>query len=201
MSRDTVTTAPPTILWVDGVGGFLVLRGTTASLGPGFCEPLPDVPILADLSRNHAAIRRDGEGYWLSADRPTTVNLAPVQRALLRSGDRITLGASCQLSFHQPEPLSATARLTLISGHRFSHPVDAVLLMAETMTLDRSPQAHIQTPDLRQRAVIFRQGDQLALKASCSIRANGQAQRDRAVLTPGTPTSVEDLTITLEELL
>src|SRR5438132_1009948 len=99
MPCDTVIAPAPALLWVDGVGGFLVLRGTMASLGPGFCEPLPDVPILADISRNHATIRRDGEGYWLSADRPTTVNLAPVQRALLRSGDRITLGTSCQLLF------------------------------------------------------------------------------------------------------
>src|SRR6185436_5919782 len=150
MPDDTVTRVAPAILWVDGVGGYLVLRGMTASLGPAFAEPPPDVPILADLSRNHAAIRRDGEGYWLSADRPTAVNLAPVQRALLRSGDRITLGASCQLLFSQPEPLSTTARLTVVSGHRFAHPVDAVLLMAETLILDRSPQAHIQAPDLRE---------------------------------------------------
>jgi hypothetical protein len=201
MIQDTSTTAPPAILWIDGVGGYLMLRGPTASLGPAFADPPPDVPILADLSRNHATIRRDGEGYWLSADRPTAVNLSPVQRALLRSGDRITLGASCQILFSQPEPLSATARLTVISGHRFGHPVDAVLLMAETLILDRSPQAHVQTSDLRQRVVIYRQGDKLAVKAACSIRANGQSYRDRTVLASGVPTSLEDLTITLEELI
>jgi hypothetical protein len=187
-------------LWVDGVGGYLVLRGAAASLGPAFAEPVPDIPILADLSRNHATIRRDGEDYWLSADRPTSVNLAPIQRSLLRSGDRITLGASCQLLFSQPEPLSATARLTIISGHRFAHPVDAVLLMAETLIVDRSPQAHVPAADLRERVVIFRQGEKLALKASTTIRMNGQAYRDRAVFVPGVPASVEDLTMTLEEL-
>ncbi len=196
----TAAATAPAILWVDGVGGFLVLRGPSATLGPAFAEPAPDVPILADLSRNHASIRRDGEGYWLSSDRPTTVNLAPAQRHLLHSDDRITLGASCQLLFSQPESLSATARLTILSGHRFGHPVDAVLLMAETLILDRSPQAHVQTADVRQRVVIFRSGNDLALKASSSIRANGQAHRDRVTLTPGVPTSVDDLTLTLESL-
>lgn len=200
MSHDTVTPDPPTILWVDGIGGYLVLRRTTVSLGPAFAEPVPDVPILADLSRNHATIRRDGEDYWLCADRPTSVNLAPVQRALLRSGDRITLGASCQLLFSQPEPLSATARLTILSGHRFAHPVDAVLLMAETFILDRSPQAHIPATDLRERIVVFRQGASLGVKAASTIRINGQAYRDRAAFVPGVPTAVEDLTMTLEEL-
>ncbi len=200
MSDAAAKSAAPAILWVDGVGGFLVLRGSVATLGPAFCEPAPDVPILADVSRNHAAIRRDGEGYWLNAERATAVNLAPVQRAMLRSGDRITLGASCQLLFSQPEPLSATARLTVISGHRFAHPVDAVLLMAETLIIDRSPQAHVPAPELQARVVIFRQGDDLAVKAASSIRANGQSYRDRAVLVPGTPTSIEELTITLEVL-
>lgn len=204
MSQPAAPGAPhaaAAILWVDGVGGFLVLRGPAITLGPAFCESPPDVPILADVSRNHATIRREGEGYSLSADRPTMVNLAPVQHVHLKSGDRITLGASCQLQFSQPEPLSATARLTIVSGHRFAHPVDAVLIMAETLIVDRSPQAHVPAPNVQKRVVIFRQGHGYGVKAASSIHVNGTVHRDRATLVPGVPTTIDDLTFALEILV
>jgi len=188
---------PPALIWIDGVGGFLVLRSDTVTLGPAFAEPAPDVPIFADISRDHATIHRDGEGYWLRSERALAVNLAPAKRALLQSGDRITLGASCQLQFRKAEPLCASAGLTLISGHRFGHPVDAALLMADALIVDRSPHAHIQA-DLPQRVVIFRQGSEFGLKAASSIRAAGQAPGKRAILKPGVPTTVEGVTITVE---
>jgi hypothetical protein len=198
MTVDTDT--PAAILWIDGVGGFLVLRSADVSLGPAFADPAPDIAILADLSRHHATIRRDGESYWLSADKAASVNLTPAAKAHLRDGDRITLGASCQLLFAQPEPLSASARLTLTSGHRFAQPVDAVLLMAETLIIDRSLQAHIRAPDLTRRVVIHRQGRDFAVKAGFSIRTNGQSFSDRAMLTPGETCTIEDLAMTLEIL-
>ena len=94
------------VLWVDGVGGYLVCPADAVTLGQAFADPPADVPLLADVSRRHATIRRDGEGYWLEAERPATVNNVPATRALLRSGDRIGLGGSCQLLFSRPEPLS-----------------------------------------------------------------------------------------------
>jgi len=191
---------PPAILWIDGVGGFLLLRNDSITLGPAYAEPAPDVPILADISRNHATISRDSEGYWLRADRPTAVNQATVQQALLKDEDRITLGASCQLLFRRPEPLSASARISVSSGHRFAHPVDAVLLMADALTLDRTAHAHIQVLDLEKRIVIVRQGIDLVLKASTSIRSSGQASSGRVMLKPGEPTTVEDVTLTLESI-
>src|SRR5256885_923831 len=79
------------ILWVDGVGGFLVCTQDSVTLGQAYAEPPADVPLLADVSRRHAVLRRDGEGYWLEADRPTWVNNTPATRALLRTDDRISL--------------------------------------------------------------------------------------------------------------
>jgi len=198
MTPETAT--PPAILWIDGVGGFLVLRSVEVSLGPAFADPPSDISILADLSRNHATIRRDGEGYWLATDKMASVNLTPATRSHLRTGDRLTLGASCQMLFAQPEPLSATARLTLTSGHRFVHPVDAVLLMAETLIIDRSPQAHIRAPDLGRRVVIHRQGNELAVKTTGSIRSNGRGFNERAAFVSGETLSIEDLAMTLEIL-
>jgi hypothetical protein len=190
--------AGPWILWVDGVGGYLVCPRTAVSLGQGFADPPADVPLLADVSRNHAVIRRDGERYWLEASKPASVNQKPATQALLQSDDRIRLGDSCQLLFSRPEPLSASARLTIVSGHRFGDPVDAVLLMAQTLILGPQTSAHVPAPELKERVVIVRDGAGLAVKSSAPIRVGAEIVRDRAPLKIGVPTTIEDMTLTLE---
>ena len=190
--------AGPWILWVDGVGGFLVCPAATVTLGQGFADPPADVPLVADVSRHHATIRRDGESYWLDAQKATTVNRQQVARTLLKGDDRIGLGDSCQLLFSRPEPLSASARLTSIGGHRFGDPVDAVLLMAQTLILSRAPQAHIVAPELSDRVVLFRDGAGLAVRASGAIRSGASTCRERAPLTFGVPVTIEDVTLMLE---
>src|SRR5512145_2091838 len=132
---DRKTSTSRHLLWIDGVGGFLVCPAPRITLGHASARPAPDMPLLADVSRLHAALQRDAEGYALEAFRPVQVNGRDCERATLRSGDRITLGASCQLMFWQPLPVSASARLDVASGHRLTFPVSSVLLMAETLVL------------------------------------------------------------------
>src|SRR5207248_10660826 len=119
------------VLWVDGVGGFLVCLGQRVTLGQAMPEAYVDVPLFADVSRFHASLTRDQEGYVLEGMRQVQVNGQVTESALLRSNDRITLGTSCQLQFRQPAPISTTARLDLTSGHRLPLALDAVVLMAD----------------------------------------------------------------------
>src|SRR5262245_5771556 len=53
------------LLWVDAVGGFFVCQGTELRLGQAVPESTVELPLLADLSRHHATIRRDEEGYTI----------------------------------------------------------------------------------------------------------------------------------------
>jgi FHA domain-containing protein len=190
--------AGPWILWVDGVGGYLVCPGAAVTLGQGFADPPADVPLLADVARNHAVIRRDGERYWLEASKPCRVNQKPATQTPLNNDDRICLGESCQLLFARPEPLSASARLSLVSGHRFGDPVDAVLLMAQTLILGPQTSAHVPVPELKERVVLVREGNGLAVKSESPIRIGHEMIRDRATLKLGVPTTIEDVTLTLE---
>src|ERR1043166_9532222 len=79
-------------LWIDGIGGYLVCLGSRITIGQATPESDVDVPILADVSRLHAALTRDAEGYVLDAVKPVRINDRQADRALLRSGDRVTLG-------------------------------------------------------------------------------------------------------------
>jgi hypothetical protein len=170
------------LLWVDGAGGFLVCLASRVTIGQAAPDAFVDIPLLADVSRTHAALTRDAEGYLLEASRAALVNGKPAERILLQPEDRITLGKSCQIQFRQPVPVSATARLDLVSGHRLPLSVDGVLLMAETLVLGPGPQAHVVVPELQEPIVLFRQKDGLGVRCPGNWTINGEPVRDRGML-------------------
>jgi hypothetical protein len=141
-----------------------------------------DVPLVADVSRLHATLTRDAEGYVLEAVRPLQVNSGTVTRSLLASGDRFTLGQTCQFVFRLPVPGSMTARVDLTSGHRLPMSVDGVLLVAETLVLGPGPQSHVLVPDLKSPVVLFRHRDVLGVRYPGQFTINGQPNSGRAFL-------------------
>jgi hypothetical protein len=138
---------------------------------------------MGDLARNHATLVRDGDGYLLRAHQPTFVNNRSVETTTLRDGDVIRLGPTVELEFRQPSPVSATARLAIVSRHRLPLAVDGVLLMAETCIIGRSAQAHIPAPGLAEPVVLYRQGPAIWCRASGGFEVDGRACAARAPLT------------------
>jgi tetratricopeptide (TPR) repeat protein len=188
------------LLWIDGVGGFLVCLGNRVTLGQATPDTVVDVPIFADVSRLHARITRDTEGYLLEALRAVQVNGKEATRALLRPGDRITLGTCCQVQFRQPVPVSASARLDLVSGHRLRLAVDGVLLMADTLVLGPGSQVHVAMPDLAQPVILFRQKEGLGVRHAGNLAINGRPCRERGTLEPGATVSGENFSLSLETI-
>lgn len=198
-ARGPVDPLPPRFfLWIDGVGGYLVCLGHRLTFGQALPEARVDVPLVADVSRLHATLTRDGEGYVLEAVRPVQVNGGMATRALLQPGDRVTVGASCQFLFRLPVPGSMTARLDLVSGHRLPTSVEGVLLMAETLVLSQEAQAHVQIPELRQPIVLFKHKDGVGLRHQGEMRVNGQKITGRTLLPPNAAVSGEDIGFAIE---
>ncbi len=171
------------LLWVDAVGGYLVCLDDQVVLGRAGHDSTADVPLMGDLSRNHATLRRDGDGYVLRAHQATFVNGRPVETTPLRDGDVIRLGATVELEFRQPSPVSATARLAVVSRHRLPLAVDGVLLMAETCIIGDAPQTHISAPGMTEPVVLYRQGNSLWCRAPGGFEVDGRASAARAPLT------------------
>jgi hypothetical protein len=186
------------LLWIDGIGGYLVCLANRVTLGQALPDALVDVPVFADVSRVHATLTRDTEGYLLEAGRPVRVNGQAVERALLRTGDRVTLGNSCQFQFHQPVPISTSARLDLVSGHRLRLAVEAVLLMADTLVLGPGPQAHVIVPDLAEPVVLFRTKDGLGIRSPGKLMIDGHSHHQRGSLGATASVSGEDFTLAIE---
>jgi len=197
-SEPAVEAPAQLVLWIDEVGGYLVCLNNRVTIGQATPESTVDLPLFADVSRLHAALTRDSEGYLLEGLRPVQVNGQAVPKALLRAGDRVTLGACCQFQFLQPVPVSASARLDLVSGHRLRVGVDAVLLMADTLVLGPGPQAHILIPELKQPVVLFRQKNGLGVRHAGKLFINGQACHERGTVEPGATVAGDDFSLTLE---
>jgi hypothetical protein len=186
------------LLWIDGAGGYLVCLGSRVTLGQAAPDAYVDVPLFADVARTHAALTRDAEGYLLEAVRTVHVNGQPTDRALLQPGDRVTLGACCQFQFRQPVPVSATARLDLVSGHRLPLAVDGVILMADTLVLGPGAQAHVTLPDLETPVILFRQKDGLGLRHEGNLIIDGQPCRGRGTLGPAAQVRGDDFAFAVE---
>ncbi len=186
------------LLWIDGVGGYLVCLGSRVTLGQATPDAYVDIPLFADVSRLHAALTRDAEGYLLEATRPLLVNGQPADKVLLQSGDRVTLGGSCQLQFRQPVPVSASARLDLVSGHRLPLTVDGVLLMADTLVLGPGTQVHVTMPDLEQPIVLYRHKEGLGVRYPGNLSVDGRRCRERGLLAPTSTVTGDDFAFAIE---
>jgi hypothetical protein len=189
------------LLWVDGVGGYLVCMDDHIVLGRAGPDSHADIPLMGDLSRNHATLLRNGEAYVLQAHQASFVNGKPVvDQTVLHDGDVIRLGSTVELEFRQPSPVSATARLAIVSRHRLPLAVDGVLLMAETCIVGDAAQAHIPAPTLKSPVVLYRQAGALWCRAIGAFDVDGRTCASRAPLTMQSSVLGDGFSFSLEPL-
>ncbi|MBP3960531.1 hypothetical protein J8F10_35350 [Gemmata sp. G18] len=170
------------LLWVDGVGGYLVCLSSRVTFGQATADGPVDVPLFADVSRTHAEMTRDPEGYVIESGRGIRVNGTETKRAVLSTNDRVTLGASCQFLFHRPVAVSSSVRLELTSGHRLPVAVDGVLLMGNELILGPEPDAHVPLK-VPAPVLIYRSRDGLSVRVpDCRFTIDDRPHTDRAVL-------------------
>src|SRR5947207_1578242 len=109
--RDTVSSPaemPKRLLvWVDSVGGYLVCLRDEVVLGQPATGANPDVPIMGDLSRRQAIIRREREAYTIEPVRKVRLDGKVLEgRAALWDGSVVELGEGVKVRFRRPHPLS-----------------------------------------------------------------------------------------------
>lgn len=187
------------LLWIDAVGGYWVTLADRIMIG----QPAPDVdvPVLGDISKHHARICRDGEGYLIEALRPVQVNGQPVRdRTTLSDGAMIRLGDRVELRFRRPHALSATARLEFASGHRTQPSADAVLLMAETCVLGPSGHSHVVCHQWPNEVVLFRRDGGLHCRTSGVMEIDGVPSRRRGVITTSSHVEGHRFSFSLEAI-
>lgn len=189
------------LMWVDAVGGFLVCLDSSVVLGQAVPGNHVDLPILGDLSRQHARIRRQGEAYLIEPLGPVWLRgrqLAGPEP--LVDGDEIQLGGMVRLRFRQPHALSATARLDFVSRHRTPLAADAILLLAESCVLGPRKSNHVICKDWSQDVIVYRKDERLYCRAMDSIEIDGRLCDGRGELTHNSRVSGEEFSLSLESL-
>jgi len=172
MPIQTTTSQPPFLLWVDGVGGYLVSRSASVTVGLASPAAQVDIPIFGDLKKEHARFVRDGESYLLDPINDCDVNKRVVDSTtLINHEDEIRIGGTF-FKFHKPHVLSASARLDFLGRHRMSPQVDAVLLMAESCVLGPNWHNHVVCRDWAADVVLYQQGRSLFCRSKAPFTIN-----------------------------
>ncbi len=189
------------MLWVDGVGGFLVCMGDEVTLGQPIRSAAADVPILGDISSRHARIRRDGEGYLVEAIHTVRLDGRPVSKVgSLADGSRIALGEGVRMRFRRPHALSGTASLEFESHHRTQPAADAVLLMADTCILGPRRHSHVVCRDWPEEVILYRHDDEIYCRTRGQFEVDGVWCKGKGPLTRSSHVEGEGFSLSLEEI-
>jgi hypothetical protein len=199
LSALKTTAGPRFLMWIDGVGGYLVCEGDEVVLGQPLSGSRVDVPILGDVSRSHATIRRSGEGYLLVPRKPTKLDgREVVDAAILTDGATLELGHGVRLRFRQPHPLSRTARLEFASRHRTQPSCDGVILLAESCLIGPAVSSHVVCPAWSQTIILIRRENRLYCRAEGEYQIDGKPQTGQAAVERGSQITGEEFAIKLE---
>ena len=187
------------LLWVDEVGGFLVCLDDQVVLGQPSQGNSIAVPILADLSRRHAVIRREAGAYVLEPIQPVRVDGRELTGpTVLADRQLIQLGDSVRLRFTKPHTLSATARLDFESHHKTQPTADAVLLMADSCVLGPNSHCHVRCRDWQQDVVLYRSGEGFQCRSAAPLSVEGEARSGPIEVLAGERVEGESFSFTWE---
>ena len=188
------------MLWVDGVGGYLVCLPDTVTLGLATPGNMVDIPIMGDLSRQHARLRRE-DGYVIEPLQAVRVNGRLIREITnLSDGDEIELGEGVRLRFRQPHALSATARLEFLSRHRTQPSAAGVLLMAESCVMGPKWQDHVVCREWAHDVVLFRRDERLFCRALEPLEVNGRRCEGQTPVAPGAHVEGNDFSFCLQQV-
>jgi len=198
--------APPAsdrlLLWIDGVGTYLILAGDRVSIGRRGSTARADIALSADLAGYHAEFLRVEDDYFVVPAQGTVeVGGRQTARKLLAHGDTIGLGAGCRLRFLLPTALSPTAVLALERGQRIEGDVRRIVLLKEHLLLGRGDNCHVQTPSKSGRVVLSAGERGLLCRAEEEILLDGRPVGLEAPIPLGARAEIGELTFTLSKPL
>jgi len=206
MHADRSTSAGRFMLWIDGVGGFLVCEGPTVAVGRPGADSAADIPLMADISRRHALVHREGEHYLLEPVRSCRLGERRVERAV-RLGDdaSIELGDdpahAVRLRFRVPNACSRTARLDVVSPHRLAPHADGIVLLADTCLIGPAADDHVRAAGWSRSLILHRRPDgTLVFRAEGTYDVEGVRSKGATRISRAARIRSSDFSLRLEPL-
>ena len=199
MLADTSVGLQRRVLWIDGVGGFLLVDRDEMLVGQALSGSATDICIVGDLSRQACAIKRIEGDYLLQPLQPMLLDTRSVERPqLLQHNAELQLGSRVKLRFTKPSPLSSTARLDMVSHHHFKPHVDGVLLLADSCVIGPSGHGHVICPTWKSELLLVRRGDLWYFQSSTEVEVNRVRVTGQIPLVAGMRMQGEDFSLSVE---
>jgi hypothetical protein len=206
MQADQSPFAGRFMLWIDGVGGYLVCEGPTVAVGRPGADSAADIPVMADISRRHAVLHREGEHYLLEPLRTCRVAGHGTER-IVRLADTATIELgddpkhAVRLRFRVPNACTRTARLDLESHHRLQPHADGVLLPADTVLIGPAADDHVRAPGWPRSVLLHRRGDgTLIFRAEGTYDVDGVRSRGSTRISRSARIRSSEFSLRLEPL-
>jgi hypothetical protein len=201
---DNAADAVPTrlsnfIIWVDGVGGFLVCCGLQNKIGQAIPDSEVTVPLRGDLDREHARIETVEDRHLLHPIGTVSVDGCRLREpAVLIHGQTIQLGETVAIGYRKPHPLSATAVLDFVSRHRTFPWSDAVIIAGDSILLGNQSRNHIVCPRWKHELILYRRQNEWFCKTKAAAFFNGNAFTSDVPLQDKSRVHGEDFSFSIE---
>jgi tetratricopeptide (TPR) repeat protein len=187
------------MLWVDGVGGFLLCSDPQVTIGRALPDAGIEIPVLGDLHRKHLRIARSGSDFLATPLSEVTVGGQPIPTPhLLQNNQRLTLGKTVAIEFRVPHPLSASARLNIVSRHRTQPWADAIILVADTIILGPQASSHIVCPEMEGDLLLCLGRTGWTCRYAGNIDVDGEVFSNQVELSDACRMSGDGFSMTLE---
>ena len=150
------------LIWVDGVGGYLVCTKPVNFIGQAVDGAPVSIPLQADVRQRHARIETISGQHVIQPLGPVAIDgrEVPVDESIaIRTGQQISLGSKVRLAYRQDHPLSKSARLDFVSRHRTLPWSDGVVLAGQSIILGPNPNNHIFCPNWKSDLILFKRND------------------------------------------
>lgn len=190
------------MIWVDGVGGFLVCADSSNSIGQATQQNDVSIPISGDIQQVHAKIQSDDTGHLLHPVGPVSVDQQPVLEPQLLTDNRtFEMGDSVSLRYCKPHPWSTTAVISFESRNRTYPWSDAVLIAGNTIILGPNAQSHIRCTRWEHEVILLRRDDQWHCRSYADFTIDGETIEMEGILGGNSRVEGRDFSFSLEELL
>jgi len=164
------------MVWVDGVGGYLVCADKLNSIGQSTERNDVSIPICGDIHQLHANIESSDSGHLIHPMGPVSIGNEPVvdSRLLIHNGT-FEMGDSVSLRYAKPHPWSVTAVISFESHNR-THPwSDGVLIAGDTIILGPANQSHIRCNRWEHEVILLRRDGGWRCRSFADFQIDGQA--------------------------
>ena len=195
-----VSQASSFLIWVDGVGGYLVCTKPVNFIGQAVGGSSVSIPMQADVRQRHARLETIEGQHLIQPLGVVAIDgrEVPVDESIaIKSGQQVSLGG-VKLAYRQDHPLSKSARLDFVSRHRTLPWSDGVILAGQSIILGPNPNNHIFCPSWNGDLVLFRRNDKWFAKCKLEFCVDDHAMSNESEIQFDSRLFCENFSLKLE---